>query len=62
MSHIWRWIVCRVGLVTAAMAAMSLNEWAVVIGIFCTVITCLVNWYYEHKKYRLVAEGNLSEK
>lgn len=27
-------------------AGMSLSDWAIVVGIACTVITCGVNWYY----------------
>jgi hypothetical protein len=34
-----------------------LNEWAVIIGILCTVVTCLVNWYYERKKYLIALGG-----
>ncbi|EOU1317699.1 MAG: phage holin [Enterobacter asburiae] len=45
------------GLITAMLAMFSLNEWAVIIGILCTVITCMVNWYYERKKYLLQAGG-----
>jgi uncharacterized membrane protein len=51
----WDWFKYRIGIITAMLAMFSLNEWAVVIGILCTVITCLVNWYYERKKYMLVA-------
>nr|WP_185937817.1 HP1 family phage holin [Klebsiella pneumoniae] len=46
----WDWFKYRVGIITAALAVLSLNEWAVIIGILCTVVTCLVNWYYERKK------------
>ena len=47
----WDWIKYRVGVITVAMAMLSLNEWAVLTGIFCTIGTFFVNWYYEHKKY-----------
>lgn len=53
----WDWFKYRVGLITAMLAMFSLNEWAVIIGILCTVVTCLVNWYYERKKYLLAAGG-----
>lgn len=53
----WDWFKYRIGIITAMLAMFSLNEWAVVIGILCTVITCPVNWYYERKKYMLVAGG-----
>lgn len=53
----WDWFKYRIGLITAMLAMFSLNEWAVIIGILCTVITCMVNWYYERKKYLLQAGG-----
>ncbi len=31
-------------------AGMSLSDWAIIIGIACTVITCAVNWYYRRKE------------
>lgn len=31
-------------------AGMSLSDWAIVVGIACTVITCGVNWYYRRKE------------
>ncbi|KAF1367471.1 HP1 family phage holin [Yokenella regensburgei] len=52
----WDWIKYRIGIITAAMAVLSLDKWAVIIGIFCTVITCMVNWYYERKKYLIALE------
>ncbi|XEK92941.1 phage holin family protein (plasmid) [Citrobacter meridianamericanus] len=27
-------------------AGLSLSEWAIIIGITCTVIICVMNWYY----------------
>ncbi|WP_376750208.1 phage holin [Atlantibacter hermannii] len=59
MGRLWEWIVYRIGLITAAMATLSLNEWAVLIGVICTVITCGVNWYYERKR-TLIQAGVLS--
>lgn len=53
----WDWFKYRIGLITAMLAMFSLNEWAVIIGILCTVITCMVNWYYERKKYLLQVGG-----
>lgn len=31
-------------------AGMSLSDWAIIVGIACTVITCGVNWYYRRKE------------
>lgn len=53
----WEWFKYRVGIITAAMAMLSLDKWAVIIRILCTVITCLVNWYYERKKYLIALAG-----
>lgn len=53
----WEWFKYRIGIITAMLAMFSLNEWAVIVGIFCTVITCFVNWYYERKKYLIAAGG-----
>lgn len=55
----WDWFKYRIGIITAALAMLSLNEWAVIIGILCTVITCLVNWYYERKKYLIALSGGV---
>ncbi|WP_370277276.1 phage holin family protein [Xenorhabdus bovienii] len=30
--------------------AWSLNDWAIVVGIICTVGTFAVNWYYKHRE------------
>lgn len=32
------------------MAGLSLSDWAIIVGIACTVITCGVNWYYRRKE------------
>lgn len=34
-------------------AAFTLNDWAIVIGIAATVATTLLNWYYKHKHLQL---------
>lgn len=34
-------------------AAFTLNDWAIVIGIAATVATTLLNWYYKHKNLQL---------
>ncbi|HEL8025844.1 TPA: holin [Escherichia coli] len=36
-------------MLTDKIEALSLNDWAILVGIACTVITCGVNWYYRHK-------------
>ena len=33
---------------------LSLSDWAIVVGIVCTVGTFVINWYYKRKEYRLL--------
>ena len=33
---------------------LSLSDWAIVIGIVCTVGTFVINWHYKRKEYRLL--------
>ena len=35
------------------LAAFTLNEWAILVGIIATVVTTLLNWYYKHKHLQL---------
>lgn len=35
---------------------LSLSEWAIVVGIFCTVGTFAVNWYYKRQEFKLKQE------
>lgn len=37
-------------------AGLTLSEWAAVVGIFATVITTLLNWYYKQKSLDLARE------
>lgn len=60
VSKFWEWFKYKIGIFTALMGLISLNQWAVIVGILCTIITCLVNWYYERKKY-LLAEKKSEE-
>ncbi|RXK33844.1 holin [Arsenophonus endosymbiont of Bemisia tabaci Asia II 3] len=38
---------------TAVLGALSLNEWALIVGIICTLGTFIVNWYYRRKEFQL---------
>nr|WP_227538777.1 HP1 family phage holin [Klebsiella variicola] len=29
---------------------MTLSDWAIIVGIACTITTCGVNWYYRRKE------------
>ena len=37
-------------------AAFTLNDWAIVIGIAATVATTLLNWYYKHKHLQIARQ------
>ncbi len=41
------------GSTTALVGAMSLNDWAIIVGIICTVGTFGLNWYYKRKEFIL---------
>lgn len=43
------------GLITSAFGVLSLDQWAIVAGIICTVGTFLVNRYYKRKEFQLKA-------
>ncbi|UKY56856.1 phage holin family protein [Pectobacterium brasiliense] len=34
-----------------------MSDWAIIIGITCTVVTCCVNWHYRRKEYQLKLRG-----
>jgi len=44
-AYSWSFSTCMLGL-------FSLSDWALITGIVCTLLTCVVNWYYRHKEYR----------
>lgn len=35
---------------TAAFGALTLQEWGIIVGIFATVLTAGVNWWYKRKR------------
>ena len=40
----------------SAFGAITLNEWAVIVGILTGVGTFIVNWYYKHKESKAKIE------
>lgn len=38
---------------------LSLNDWAIIIGIACTIGTFGVNWYYKRKEREDRLNGNV---
>ncbi|EOE6700406.1 phage holin family protein [Morganella morganii] len=39
------------GLITSVLGVLSLDQWAVLIGIVCTIGTFFINWYYRRKEF-----------
>ncbi|EPK3134587.1 phage holin family protein, partial [Morganella morganii] len=54
-AYIW-------GLITSVLGVLSLDQWAMLIGIICTIGTFLVNWYYKRKDYLLRIKGRNHKK
>ncbi|HAG0868420.1 TPA: hypothetical protein G8127_004875 [Salmonella enterica] len=52
MDKIREWFSYSFGGLTAMGGILSLNDWAVIIGILCTVGTFGINWYYKRKRQR----------
>lgn len=52
ISYVVSWL-------TTAVGALSLNEWALITGIICTIGTFIINWYYKEKEYR--KNGHVSD-
>ncbi|WP_058911150.1 phage holin family protein [Entomohabitans teleogrylli] len=45
------------GSFTTMLGAISLNDWAIIVGIVCTLGTFIVNWYYKRKDYEIRRGG-----
>ena len=43
-------VKAEVWILADKIAGMTLSDWAIIVGITCTVITCGVNWYYRRKE------------
>ncbi|EJN5847209.1 phage holin family protein, partial [Salmonella enterica] len=50
MDKIREWFSYSFGGLTAMGGILSLNDWAVIVGILCTVGTFGINWYYKRKE------------
>lgn len=46
------------GSTIAVFGALSLNYWAIIVGIVCTVGTFALNWYYKRKEFQLRSGQN----
>ncbi|MGX5913938.1 HP1 family phage holin [Aliidiomarina sp. Khilg15.8] len=45
-----------VGAVTAGAGALTLSDWALIVGIFGTLATLVMNYYYQRRRLRIEAE------
>ncbi|MGX8939615.1 phage holin [Symbiopectobacterium sp. Eva_TO] len=46
-----------VWLLANKMAGLTLGDWAIIVGMVCTVGTFAINWYYRRKEYQLREKG-----
>ncbi|MFA2432619.1 phage holin family protein [Escherichia coli] len=60
MDKIREWFSYSFGGLTAMGGVLSLNDWAVIIGILCTVGTFGINWYYKRKEREDRLNGNVT--
>ena len=60
MDKIREWFSYSFGGLTAMGGILSLNDWAVIIGILCTVGTFGINWYYKRKEREDRLNGNVT--
>lgn len=49
-------IALGTGSATVMFGALSLNDWAIIIGIVCTVGTFALNWHYKRQEFKLKQE------
>ncbi|WP_456319161.1 HP1 family phage holin [Klebsiella grimontii] len=60
MDKIREWLSYWVGGLTTMGSVLSLNDWAIIIGIVCTIGTFGVNWYYKRKEREDRLNGNVT--
>lgn len=60
MDKIREWFSYWVGGLTAMSGVLSLNDWALIVGILCTVGTFVINWYYKRKEREDRLNGNVT--
>ncbi|NDO80402.1 hypothetical protein CJP72_06305 [Citrobacter sp. NCU1] len=58
MDKIREWLSYWFGGITTMGGVLSLNDWAIIIGIVCTVGTFGINWYYKRKEREDRLNGN----
>ena len=60
MDKIREWLSYWFGGLTTMGGVLYLTDWAVIIGITCTIGTFGVNWYYKRKEREDRLNGNVS--
>ncbi|PWC10534.1 HP1 family phage holin [Brenneria corticis] len=40
-----------------AISVLTLSDWAIIVGMICTIGTFALNWYYKRKEFNLKAGG-----
>lgn len=48
-------------ILTDKIAGLTLSDWAIIVGIACTVVTCGVNWYYRRKEREDRLNGHVTK-
>ncbi|WP_267370802.1 HP1 family phage holin [Gilliamella sp. B2838] len=54
-TYICGWFVMYLG-------SLSLNDWAVIVGMFATIFGFIITWYYKHQEFKLKKQNLLSNK
>lgn len=54
-TYICGWFVMYLG-------SLSLNDWAVIVGMFATIFGLIITWYYKHQEFKLKKQNLLSNK
>ncbi|WP_218059125.1 HP1 family phage holin [Gilliamella apicola] len=54
-TYLYGWTVMYLG-------SLSLNDWAVVIGMLATIFGFLITWYYKHQEFKLKKQNFESNK
>lgn len=42
-----------IGWISLIFGSLTLNDWAIIIGMFATIFGFIVTWFYRHLEYKL---------
>ena len=54
-------VKAEVWILADKIAGMTLSDWAIIVGIVCTIGTFGVNWYYKRKEREYRLNGNVTK-